>query len=115
MSTSSTAEQIRQLVSENRLEEAIPLLSDTELSDIRISLSRRFNELQQKFLTGQLSLEAINLEKNQIAAAILNAAEMLENPGAKPEHDSTKQVKIWQIVVGIGVVVGIVALESFRF
>lgn len=84
MLASQIAEEIRHLVSRNRLKEAAILLSDTAFRDIGISLMRRIQELNHLSITGQQNMEDLNLAKNKISVALLEIASSLENPESHP-------------------------------
>ena len=110
----SVIEKIQTLVSQNRLVEAAKELLNTPLKEKGISLLRRLEELNEKVISDTLSNEEVKREKNQISEAILKTAKLLENPATDnspseiPEQEKSNK-KIWQIIVGIGVIVTIVA------
>ena len=110
----SVVKKIQSYVSQNRLEEAAQELSSTRLKGKGISLLRRLNDLNERVISGTLSNDEVKKEKNQISEAILKAAQLLENPDIETSNKQIKEKekngkRIWQIIVGIGVVVGIIA------
>ena len=65
-------ELVERLIAENRLFSALELFQNTDLNSEASIIYRSLKELEDLFNTGRISLERYEIQKNNIAARILN-------------------------------------------
>jgi hypothetical protein len=88
-SSMNFAQEVRQLVSENRLEDAIDLLDRQYPSNATAGLAGQYRKLQMDQIAGILSREHEQLITNQIRARLLTLAELLTK---QPNQEKQKQI-----------------------
>ena len=105
-------EQIRTLVSEDNLEEAIALLSQSSLANKAHLLSARLKGLRKSISTGTIREAEQDFQMNSLRGDILKAAGELESPGRVIKNHIIATSLVVIISLGIGVFALVERLNS---
>ena len=102
MKNTAFIEQIRDLLAQDRLQEALrqlnELLEGSPKLKQAIIQSRRYESIENSIHAGVVSFENANMEKNKIALSILNLLDELEGntPDPSPISEAAKEPTIIQ-------------------